>query len=110
MIVGGWIMAWLLACGDPEVLLDCEEPEQGDLDGYCVLGENDGAAAAAADRAVCAATPSEPEPVAHGPGGCEEPSQAILDAEQRAYEDCWRSSYEATLEALDSGDTGCEPE
>ncbi len=106
-----WIgLLWLLACGDPEVRLDCDEPESGDLDGYCVLGENDGAAAGVADHADCPATPSEPGSVAHGPGGCDEPSQAVLDAEQGAYDDCWRRAYEEALTSLvDSADTGCVP-
>jgi hypothetical protein len=104
-----WFL-WFLGCGSPEVLLDCDEPEAGDLEGYCVLGENDGAAAAAVDLADCPESPSAPLPVAHGPGGCDEPSQAVLDAEQGAYEDCWRTAYEQALASLvHSADTGCVP-
>jgi len=104
-----WLL-WVVGCADPEVRLDCEAPEAGDLEGYCIFGSNEGAAAALADRARCAEEPSLPDEVARGPGGCEDPSQALLDAEQAAYVQCWQEAYEATMmEQTHSGDTGCEP-
>ncbi len=105
-----WLWLWALGCGNPEVRLDCEAPEDGDLEGYCIVGSHDGAEAATSDRARCALEPSVPTYVAQGPGGCEEPAQEVLDAEQRAYTDCWQEAYDGTwAERVDSGDTGCEP-
>lgn len=99
-----------MGCGSPEVLLDCEQPEPGDLEGYCILGEADGAQAALADRSACVSTPSEPRQVAHGPGGCDAPSAAVLEAEQAEYERCWAAAYDDALDRLVEGaDTACEP-
>lgn len=107
-MIGLWL---LLACGDPEPLLDCESPEAGDLEGYCILGENDGPLAAAADIAVCAEEPAVPSDMAEGPGGCTDPSQAVLDAEQAEYARCWQEAYDAVIAAAAAtADTGpCEP-
>ena len=100
-----WVIGWL-GCAAPEPLLDCEVPEAGDLEGYCVLGEQDGAEAARVDREDCGSDPSEPDWVAHGPGGCEEPSEEVLQAEQQAYASCWRAAYD-TVRGPESADTGC---
>ena len=98
-----------MACGSVEPRLDCEQPYQGDLDGYCILGENDGATAAAIDLATCADPPTEPADVARGPGGCDEPSTAVLEAEQAAYVRCWDRAYSDAM-PTDTADTGpCEP-
>ena len=77
---------------------ECSSPTEGDLEGYCIAGENDGAAAGRADAEACLEDddePSVPEQVAEGPGSCgDEVSESVLTAEQAAYEDCWAEAYD----------------
>ena len=92
-----WWWMWM-ACGSPEPLLDCDEPEQGDLDGYCVLGEAHGDDAARSFlEERCEGEAPLPDAVAEGPGGCDEPSDAVLSAEQAAFDACWQEAFDEVL-------------
>ncbi len=96
-------LPWLVMLGcDAELPAECTEADPGDLEGYCVLGDNDGRAAALDDIDSCAGLDedrprAEPTYVAEGPGSCgDEVDDEVLEAEQAAYEGCWREAYEAS--------------
>jgi len=89
------------ACGGDELPPECSSPDEGDLEGYCILGDNDGRTAAMGDIVACVDEEelSAPEEVAEGPGSCgDEVSEAVLEAEQQAYVDCWQLAYDDTYE------------
>jgi len=93
---------------DAELPPECTEPDPGDLDGYCIVGDHDGEAAARADMEACIEDddelePATPEEVAEGPGSCGDVvTEAVLAAEQQAYEDCWQLAYDATYRSPSS--------
>lgn len=95
--------ALLVACGDDTAPEGCTNADEGDLEGYCIVGEFDGVEAAEADMASCAGLDDDAPPVstpayvAEGPGDCGDAvSVTVLEAEQEAYEGCWQAAYAAT--------------
>lgn len=95
----------LAACGGDTVPEGCTTPDEGDLEGYCIVGDAHGAAAALDDMATCAGLDEDAPPVsvppyvAEGPGDCgDDVGEVVLQAEQEAYEGCWQAAYAATWE------------